>query len=89
MYEAMYRKEFEDLRSFIHLANINTLDTSDKFVKVRTFYDIINKNLEQFVFCHIFTPLTNKYYTLGRMAASRRSEKRAFALDPKNSYYDL
>ena len=89
VYEAMFRKEFEDLRSFIHFASINTIDTSDKFAKVRTFYDIMNKNLEQFVFCHIFTPLTNKYFTLGRMAASRRSEQRAFALYPKNSCYAL
>ena len=37
------RKKFEDLKKFIHFANNNTFDTSDKFTKVKSLYDIMNK----------------------------------------------
>ena len=60
VYEAMSKKEFEDLRSFTHIANNNALDMSDKFAKVRSLYYIMNKNLKQFIFSILFTLLANK-----------------------------
>ena len=50
MYEAMFRKKFEDLRSFTHFADNNILDKSEKFTKVRSLYYVMNKNLKQ-LFC--------------------------------------
>ena len=52
VYEFISRKEFEDVKRFIHFADNNSLDTKDKFDKVRQLYDIINKNLKQFGFSH-------------------------------------
>ena len=69
MYEAMFRKKFEDLRSFTHFADNNILDKSEKFTKVRSLYYVMNKKLKQFfwVFFHAFyfihermTPYTRK-----------------------------
>ena len=60
VYEAMSRKEFEDLESFIPFTDNNSLDTSDKFGRLRSLYDVINKNLEQIVFSILFSKLTNK-----------------------------
>ena len=54
VYEAMSRKEFGDLKSFIHFADNNALDTSEKFPKVRSLYDIMKKNLKQFGIFHTF-----------------------------------
>ena len=56
----MPRKESDHLESVIRFADNNALDTSDKFAQVRGFYDIINKNLKQFHFSILFTPLKNK-----------------------------
>ena len=50
----MSRKKFEDLKSFIHFADNNPLDTSDKFAKVRGMLDVMNKNLKQFGFLSYF-----------------------------------
>ena len=50
MYEAMFRKQFEDFRSFTHFADNNILDKSEKFTKVRSLYYVMNKNLKQ-LFC--------------------------------------
>ena len=60
VYEARSRKEFEDLKSFIHFVDNNAVDKGDKFANIRSLYDIMNKNLKQFVFYMIFTPLRNK-----------------------------
>ena len=58
--EAVARKEFEALKSFIHFADNNALDTSDQVAKVRILYDIMNKKWKQFGFSRLFTLLTNK-----------------------------
>ena len=95
MYEAMFRKKFEDLRSFTHFADNNILDKSEKFTKVRSLYYVMNKNLKQlfclFVFFFIlFTSFINEWYhTLGRIATSRRSEQRAFVSETNTLHYDL
>ena len=49
----MFRKKFEDLRSFTHFADNNILDKSEKFTKVRSAYYLMNKNLKQ-LFCFVF-----------------------------------
>ena len=46
MYEAMSRKTFEDLKSFIYFVDNNAVDMSHKFAKGRSLYDIMNKNLK-------------------------------------------
>ena len=95
MYEAMFRKKFEDLRSFTHFADNNILDKSEKFTKVRSLYYVMNKNLKQlfclFVFFFIlFTSFINEWYhTLGRIATSRRSEQRALVSETNTLHYDL
>ena len=62
----MFKKKFEDLKGFTHFADNNVLETSEKFTKVRSLYDVMNKNLKQFFF-HAFyfiheqmTPYTRK-----------------------------
>ena len=50
----MSRKEFKDLKCFSHFADINALDTRDKFTKVRGLHDIINKKLEAICFFPYF-----------------------------------
>ena len=62
MYEAMFRKQFEDLRSFTHFADNNILDKSEKFTKVRSLYYVMNKNLKQlfFFFSMLFTSFMNE-----------------------------
>ena len=53
VYESISRREFEELKRFIHFADNYSLNTNDKFVKVRQLYDITNKNLKQFGFFHL------------------------------------
>ena len=50
VYESFSGGEFEELKRFIHFADNYSLNTNDKFVKVRQLHDITNKNLKQFVF---------------------------------------
>ena len=50
--EAISRKKFEDFKSFIHFDDNNALDTSDKFAKVRSLFDIMNKGLKRLGFFH-------------------------------------
>ena len=45
IYESISRKEFEDIKQYIHFADNNQLDTKDKFEKVRKLYDIKDLNL--------------------------------------------
>ena len=52
VYESISRREFEELKSFIHFADNYSLNTIDKFAKVRQLYDITNKTLKQFGFFH-------------------------------------
>ena len=40
------------MKRFIHFADNYSLNTNDKFAKVRQLYDIANKNLKQFRFFH-------------------------------------
>ena len=54
VYESISRKEFEDIRRYIHFAENDQLDTNDKFVKFRKLYDIMNKNLQQFKFIYSY-----------------------------------
>ena len=54
VYEAMSRSDFEEIKRYIHFADNDNLDTNDKFAKVRTFYDITNKTLQQFGFFHTY-----------------------------------
>ena len=53
LYEFISRREFEESKRFIHFADNDSLNTNDKFAKVRQFYDITNKNLKQFGFFHL------------------------------------
>lgn len=46
VFEAMSWNVFEDLKVFIYFADNNALDMTDKFAKVRSLYDIMNKNLK-------------------------------------------
>ena len=48
------RKEFEDIRQYIHFKDKNQLDTKDKFAKVKKLCSIMNKNLQQFHFFHSY-----------------------------------
>ena len=48
------RKEFEDIRQYIHFTDKNQLDTKDKFAKVKKLCDIMNKNLQQFYFFYSY-----------------------------------
>ena len=52
VYEAMKRTEFEAIKKYLHFANNDNLDHSDKSSKFRKLYDIINKNLQLFGFLH-------------------------------------
>ena len=52
VYESISRREFEELKRFIHFADNYSLSTNDKFAKVRQLHDITNKNLKQFGFFH-------------------------------------
>ena len=59
--EAMFKKKFEDLKGFTHFADNNVLETSEKFTKVRSLYDVMNKNLKQFFFFFmLFTSFMNE-----------------------------
>ena len=60
MHEPMSRKKFEGLKSFTHFADNNILDTNDRFTKVRSFYDVMNKNLRQFFFFMLFISFMNE-----------------------------
>ena len=53
VYESISQREFEELKTFIHFADDYSLNTNDKFGKVRQLYDIANKNLKQFGFFHL------------------------------------
>ena len=53
VYESISRREFEELKRFIHFADNYSLNTNVKFAKVRQLYDITNKNLKQFGFFHL------------------------------------
>ena len=52
VYEAMSRKDYKEIKRYIHFAGNDSLDTNDKFAKVRKLYDIKNKTLQQFAFFH-------------------------------------
>ena len=54
VYEAMSRKDFEEIKRYIHFADNDNLDNNDKFAKVRKLYDIANKTLQQFSFFHTY-----------------------------------
>ena len=54
VYEAMSRKDFEEIKRYIHFADNGNLDNNDKFAKVRKLYDIRNKTLQQFGFFHTY-----------------------------------
>ena len=60
MCEAMSRKEFKDLKSFILFVNNNALDTSDSLAKVKSLYYTMNKDLKQFGFLHTFYSIDEK-----------------------------
>ena len=46
VYEAMSRKKFENFHLFfIYSSHNNVLDMNYKFAKIRSLYDIMNKNL--------------------------------------------
>ena len=53
VYESFSGREFEELKRFIHFADNYSLNTNDKFAKVRQLYDITNKNLKKFFFFHL------------------------------------
>ena len=52
VYESISQREFEELKRFIHFADNCSLNTNDKFAKVRQLYDTTNKNLKQCGFFH-------------------------------------
>ena len=52
VYESISRKEFENIKRYIHFADNNQLDTKNKFVKFRKLYNIMNEILQQFNFFH-------------------------------------
>ena len=52
--ESISRREFEELKRFVHFADNYSHNTNDKFAKVRQLYDITNKNLKQFGFFHSY-----------------------------------
>ena len=54
VYNAMSRKNFEDIKRWLHFADNNNLNLNDKFAKVRMLYDLCNKNLQQFGFFHSY-----------------------------------
>ena len=54
VYEFISRREFEELKRFVHLADDYSPNTNDKFAKGRQLYDITNKNLKQFFFFFSF-----------------------------------
>ena len=54
VYEAMSRKDFEEIKRYTHFADNDNLDTNDKFAEQRKLYDITNKTLQQFVFFHTY-----------------------------------
>ena len=47
LYESISQREFEELKKFIHFADNHSLNTNDKFAKVRQLYDVTNKNLKK------------------------------------------
>ena len=53
VYESISQREFEELKRFIHFVDNYSLNTNDKFAKVRRLYDVKNKNLKQFGFFHL------------------------------------
>ena len=50
----MSRKDFEEIKRYIHFADNDNLDNNYKFAKVRKLYDITNKTLQQFGFFHTY-----------------------------------
>ncbi len=46
--EAMSRNEFQTIKKYLHLADNQNLDTTDKMAKVTPLIELVNKNLIQF-----------------------------------------
>ena len=43
----MSKNEFEETKQYLHLADNSTLDKTDKFTKVQSLFDVINKQSQQ------------------------------------------
>ena len=52
-YEAISKNKFKQMKKYTHLSDKTQLDKSDKYAKVRLFYDITNRSLQQFGFWHL------------------------------------
>ena len=63
VYEAMSRKDFEEIKRYIHFADNGNLDNNDKFAKVRKPYDIRNKTLQQFGFFRTYYSIDKQMVT--------------------------
>lgn len=45
--DTMAKNKFKAIKQYLHLANNDTLDNSDKLAKIRPFYDLLNRQLQQ------------------------------------------
>ena len=87
-YESISRREFEELKRFIHFADNYSPNTNDKFAKVRQLYDITNKNLKQFFIRTV--QLMNKWcHTRVRTAVNKPFEQRQYVLVTKTLSFAL
>lgn len=66
--ETMSRQKFRSIKKFIHFANNNNLDHTDKFTKIRRLLNLLNENFMQFgIFSHYLSidemmiPYTGKH----------------------------
>ena len=88
--EAISRKKFKDLKSFILFANNNSLDTSDNLAKVKSLYYTMNKNLKQFGFLHTFYSIDKQIipYT-GKNRNKKTIRRKSICFGYKNVVYTL
>ena len=90
VYESISRREFEELKRFIHFADNYSLNTNDKFAKGRQLYNITNKNLKQFFFFIRTIQLMNRWcLTCVTAAVNKLFKQRQFALVTKSLSFAL
>ena len=90
VYESISRREFEELKRFIHFADNYSLNTNDKFAKGRQLYNITNKNLKQFFFFIRTIQLMNRWcLTRVTAAVNKLFKQRQFALVTKSLSFAL
>ena len=83
--ESISQREFEELKRFIHFADNYSLNTNDKFAKVRQLYDFTNKNLKQFGFVHLHYSIDEQIVPYKSKSSSKQTiQTKAICFGYKN-----